>query len=429
MENESLVQLDPNKIQADNNIRFSLLKPNVDALKASILEQGRVNDPVEVEPLNGKKGQYKLTAGFIRHAAVTELNKEGAGLLLPAIVRIPADDKARLRRQLSENVDRKNLSPMDQAIAIQKLLAAEYTKAEIRNIFKRPGGRKGLAMQPASNAWLNMTLSFLELPKPVQDKIHDGRVGVAAAYELTKVAPDKRQAVLDKAEEIRQKELDREEAEEAKLAKQEERQAKQSEKATGNVKKIAEAEEKLKVAEDAKIAASALIDAKKAEVKAITGTPGFLDLSAEAKKAVGEKLGAAKADLRGAEKAFGQATKDLDKAQRTLTAVVEKQEAKAKEAKAAPKTATAKAPAAKKKEAIGPRQVKQAATETGAATKPQPLIAAEMRKAAVTLMGSKFKGAKAIGLAFTKCFDGEMSIGALVTAVEVATGERKTVKA
>ena len=210
---EGLQQLDPGVILADENSRFGLKRLRLDTLVQSSLEMGGVNTPVEVEPLDtpvdGK--QYRLTAGFYRHAAVSELNdKQAAGLTLPAIVKPIGDAGLRLRRQLAENMERENQSPMDKAIAIKKLVDLSVPKVEIRKIFSTPGGRKGLVLQPASNAFINMTLSFLDLPKAVQEKIHDGRVGVAAAYELTKVHPEKRAAVLERAEQERIKTIEAE---------------------------------------------------------------------------------------------------------------------------------------------------------------------------------------------------------------------------
>ena len=285
---EGLQQLDPSVILADSNSRFGLKPLRVESLKLSILQEGGVMTPVEVEPLEKPVDGhlYRLTAGFYRHAAVTELNeKDSAGLTLPAIVKPLGDETVRLKRQLAENMERENQSPMDKAVAIKRLVDAGVPRIEIRKIFSTPGGRKGLVVQIASNSFINMTLSFLDLPKAIQEKIHDGRVGVAAAYELTKVNPEKRAAVLERAEADRIKAIEAEEKDEQKFLDSE--------------KKAQEAREKeAKAAEDLKAAQAAIESAKK-------DSEELLKVAAEkyqaAKTAKGEEKAMADEALKAAE--------------------------------------------------------------------------------------------------------------------------------
>lgn len=424
---DQLLQLDPKNIEAAGNaVRFgtSPLRTQIDALKASIVAQGRVNDPVEVEP-TPVKGKFKLTVGFGRHFAVTELNKAGAGLLLPAIVRTPTDAKARLVRQLSENVDRQSLTLMDTATAIKALLDQGYSKPEVRALFPRAAGRKGktLELAPASNSWLNIMVSFLSLPAEIQALLHDGTLGMAAGYELTKSDPAKQKAVIEKALSNRQAELDREAAADEKLAKAEEKASKQTESTEAKAKKAADAEAALTVAEQAAIDADAAVETKRADLKKMgsMSQADFALLETAEKKAQGEKIAAAKADFQSALKLANDAKKARDKAQQALVKLTDKAETKPE---AAPKAKPAAAP----KKAIGAREVKVAAAEV-AAGKAAPATVADIRKAAMALGGSRFKGARAIGAAWLTFIDGKQSMGALVTAVEVSTGERKTAKA
>ena len=202
------IELDPSVILADDNTRYSLKDTRIHALAASIKATGGVMVPVEVEPLtpavNGQK--YRLTTGYYRHAAVSLLNKdEGAGLTLPAIIQ-DCGPYRRMKRQLAENMERENQSPMDQAIAIKKLLDAGVPKIEVRELFQHRG-HKG-KMQPASNSFINISLSFLDLPKDIQREIHSGTVGVADAYRLTKLTPDKQKEVIEEAKAQREKEVE-----------------------------------------------------------------------------------------------------------------------------------------------------------------------------------------------------------------------------
>lgn len=422
MSKQTILQLDPAAVLAEGNIRHSLIPARVEVMKASVVDLGGIQEPVHVEVIEGaKKGQpaYRLRKGFYRHAAVSALNGQGAGLTLPAIVVEPVDALTRLRLQIAENVDRTNLSPIDTAVAIKRLLLEGMDRADVRNIFKRSGGRKGNAVQPASNSFLNIHLSMLDLPKSIQDKIHDGRVGVAAAYELTKVSPDKREAILARAEEMRAKDLEREEKEDEKLAKAE---AKEGEAQS----KLAEAQTALDAAEAEKAAAVEQLTEAQTTLKELQSiTVAEMEAkSADEKKVLAESMLAAKANIKAAERRVSKAHKDAGNARNAvskLTRASEETETEAPKAKGAAGKPKAKA--------VGPKDVQKAAKEAGEGKKHVALNANEMRQAVAALAKSRFPKAKAVADALAQCFAGVTTPGAMVTAIEVATGERKVGKA
>src|ERR1017187_1803945 len=161
MENlERIRQIDPLLIQAlpENNIRFKLHKFTLDALMGSILETGGVEHPGtgSVLPQPGPDGKlYKIHTGNRRLAAVLLANREHkAGLLFPMIIVPAVDELHLLKEQIRENVVREQLNPMDEALAIDRLLNAGVPKVEVRAIFSKPGGRKGRAMTPVSNSYI-----------------------------------------------------------------------------------------------------------------------------------------------------------------------------------------------------------------------------------------------------------------------------------
>lgn len=414
MENEVVLQLDPSVILAEDNSRFNLKPLRVAQLAESIKESGGVNTPIEVTELEKPSGKvkYRLTAGFYRHAAVTKLNtEEKAGLTLPALVRTVADEKERLRRQLSENMDRENQSPMDKAVAIKRLQNAGYPKLEIRRIFSTPGGRKGLQLNPASNAFINMTLSFLALPKTIQEKIHDGRIGVASAYELTKVAPDKRQVILERAEAERLKEVEREEKDEERFLAGE---RKVSEAQT-------KAEEAAKAVDGARadiVNAGSLVEQRIQVLRDIQKTP-FLELDEAGKREVTEKLKAAEADVKGAQKTKKDSENKLSKLL---------QASKSADEQAADRQAKLDA-AKKKKKKVGktatPKDIKTAAKAEGEGPKLVALNASEMRQALKDIIkaSSPPPKVKAIAEALMKCFGGESTPRELGHDLGVITGE------
>ena len=415
---EGTLALDPGVILAEENSRYGLKRLRVESLMASILERGGVMQAVEVEPLpkpvDGK--HYRLTSGFYRHAAVSELNeKQGAGLTLPATIKPVPDPVERLKRQLAENMERENQSPMDKAVAIQRLVQASVPKIEIRKIFSTPGGRKGLANQPASNAFVNMTLSFLDLPKAIQEKIHDGRVGVAAAYELTKVSPDKRAAVLERAEEQRQKAIDAEEKEEERYLANEKAAAEAREKEAAAMKEAQAKAEALKAAEDL------LAEKRNAAAEAYRATTG---IKGEAKAKAEEAFKAAEADAKGAEAAVDKLTKEVSKANMLSEKAAQKAQEQAAKLEAA-RNAVRDNAGNKGKTAVGGGDVKKAAAAVeGSQT--VKLNASEMRRVVDELTAAgMYPKVREIAKAFKECFDGVLTDRQLYTKLATITGEKK----
>lgn len=423
MENTELLHLDPSEILAEGNSRYGLKKLRIEAMVASILAAGGIQTPVEVEPLHPPVDgmAYRLTAGFYRHAGAVAVNANGGNVLIPAIPFKPGTAVERLKRQLRENMDRENQSPMDKAVAISKLMEEGVSKLEIRKTFAMPGGRKGLSMQPASNAWVNMVLSFLDFPKNIQTKIHDGTLPVSAAYELTKVHKDKYEEVLEKAETARQKEIDVAEKDEEKFL--------------SSTKKAAEAEQKAeKAADELKAAESLAAEAEKTRL-------AKLDESAKALIAKGEK-GLSKEEKDKREAAYKKLESEAREAEKVSTAAdksLAKLSGKATSATADAKEKLAAARAAadlKKKGAAGAsagkstgKTIKQAAQDTPGAQKgtpkPTPMNATEMRSTVDTLSkpGSRAKVQK-IGEVLKACFAGEFPASQLGKKLGEVTGEK-----
>jgi hypothetical protein len=408
-----LYQLDPATILADDNTRFSLKQSRIESLAQSILDRAAVLEPVEVEPLaeasNGH--QYRLTTGFYRLAAVKHLNAtQAAGLTIPALVRVQPSPEQRLRTQLAENMERENQSPMDVATAIQKMLAAGFERMAVREMFSRPGGRKGNKTQPASNSFINIHLGMLDLPKAMQVKIHEGLVGVAAAYELTKVPAERRAEVLERAEAMRQRDLEREEKDEQRILDDE--------------KKAAERNKARKaLAAAAKTASDAATASNQAYEEIKDKTAQFYTASigkhpdAKAKKEAKSAFVKSEKARTVAEADAIKAQQEADAAQMKLTDYDTKQAARRQQLA----DARAKAPkgAAKKGEAVGPSDVKKAAKEAGATSTAVALNKQEIVKvvAALCLPGGVPKVIQ-IGTALGQCFAGEITEKQLYSALK-----------
>lgn len=325
-----ILHVPPSAILVDDNHRFGLKPSRLETLKESILNHGGVHTPLTVSELEEPQGEaiYRLDAGHYRHQAVTELNTDqGAGLLLPVIVEPAREALDRLKRQLSENLDRENLTPMDKAKAIKQLFELGASKQEVRKMFAAPGGRKGMKVQDASNSHINQYLSFLEFPKAIQNGIHEGRITVGGAYELTKKPKEQHEAILAEIENDRLKALKAEDDEEEKYLAAEKKIAEAREKQTALVKEI---ETLTQTKEEAAVAAQLkLEEAQKAYTASLTAK------DAEAKAKAVEAHKAAETDAKAAQKAAAQHEQKL----KSLEEKREKMETAAKEKEAKLKTA------------------------------------------------------------------------------------------
>ncbi|MDX1690565.1 MAG: ParB/RepB/Spo0J family partition protein [Acidimicrobiia bacterium] len=155
--------IDPNPHQPREHFDDEAL----DGLADSIREVG-VLQPVVVRPPD-EEGRHVLVAGERRWRA-----SRMAGLeRIPAILRDADDDPAGLTEALIENVQREDLSPLEEAAAYRQLMEDfGMTHEEI-------GERVGRSRSAISN-----TLRLLGLPAPIQALLEAGSLTAGAARAL-----------------------------------------------------------------------------------------------------------------------------------------------------------------------------------------------------------------------------------------------------
>ncbi|MCB0345015.1 MAG: ParB/RepB/Spo0J family partition protein, partial [Bdellovibrionales bacterium] len=140
----SEIDLDPDQPRRVFN------EESIEELSQSIKEYG-VLSPLIVQMTDG--GTYKLVAGERRYRAAKK-----AGLkVVPALVAARDSEDSTLAKQLTENLQREDLSPMERALAIGQLKES-YTWS-IRDIAKRLG---------ISKAMVQRSLEILSLPDDLQ---------------------------------------------------------------------------------------------------------------------------------------------------------------------------------------------------------------------------------------------------------------------
>lgn len=177
---EILVEL----IDVEDNVRVDV--GELDELKASIHELG-VIQPIKVTAQ--PSGRYRVVWGQRRVLACRELGR----LRIPAIVEPPSDvDVHGARRsieQLSENLQRKDLNPIEEAVALREVL--DTTKGLTQEALADKLGM--------SRPWVSNTLALLEAAPAVQEHVRAGRLTASHVKALRGLAPRTQAAIAKEA--------------------------------------------------------------------------------------------------------------------------------------------------------------------------------------------------------------------------------------
>lgn len=150
--------------------RLDLREDTLQELAESIRAQGVVQ-PVVVRPLDGER--YELIAGERRWRAA-----QLAGLrAVPAVIR-EVTDQAAIAMALIENIQRENLNPLEEAGALQRLIAE----------FGLTHQQAAEAVGRSRTAVTNL-LRLLELAEDVQQLVRDRKLDMGHARALLPLSP------------------------------------------------------------------------------------------------------------------------------------------------------------------------------------------------------------------------------------------------
>jgi ParB/RepB/Spo0J family partition protein len=163
-------------VPSPDNVRRNL--GELDELAASIKAVGIV-EPLIVERCDDdEEHDYHLVAGERRWTAAGMVGL----MLVPAIVRPPlVDVDRRVELMLIENLQRKDLEPLEEAEGYRRL--TEYGMTQV-TIAERVG---------CSQSHVSKRLQLLDLAPKVVDAVNAGKVSVSDALELGKLDDHKRQ--------------------------------------------------------------------------------------------------------------------------------------------------------------------------------------------------------------------------------------------
>lgn len=219
-ETQEVVSLSLDQLVLGENIRCELKPYKIEHLARQIQEAGRIHTALKVEPHDN--GTYMIREGYYRYAAALWLEEHGVSITLPCIIEPVTQSRLeRIKKQLSENRDRENLSPLEIGNTIHMMLEEGMPRAEILKHFSRPGGRgKTPTMEPLSETAYSYYTRYRELPAEAQQMLHHGTLGVTVANRfLDERDPKKRAQLLAYAEEKRQERIAEDEARDQHLEK------------------------------------------------------------------------------------------------------------------------------------------------------------------------------------------------------------------
>lgn len=124
---------------------------------ASIREHG-VLEPILVVPHPDNEQRYLIVAGERRWRAAGKAQLE----IIPAVVRLDMDEKARVEAQVSENLHRSDLAPCEEGIQLTRLITLGH---DVKSLAAAVGRSQG---------HVRKRLKLVELPRGAQKLIDSG---------------------------------------------------------------------------------------------------------------------------------------------------------------------------------------------------------------------------------------------------------------
>lgn len=159
----SIGNIIPNKDQPRKKFKEEQLKE-----LASSIEKNGVLQPILVRPVKNQSNMFEIIAGERRWRAANF-----AGITeIPAIIK-DLSDKETFEIGLIENLQRENLSPIEEATGYKKLMNTfDYTQEDIAKIINK------------SRSYIANVLRLLSLPEEVQDMVNNGDLSYSIARTL-----------------------------------------------------------------------------------------------------------------------------------------------------------------------------------------------------------------------------------------------------
>jgi ParB/RepB/Spo0J family partition protein len=154
---------------AGDNVRKQV--GDVTELAASIKAQGMIQPIVATMRSDDEGARFVVVAGHRRLAAAKKAGLEKVPVILRSL-----DEQGRLEAMLAENLEREDLTPLEEAAGYQRLIdECGLTQRQLAERVNRSQGH------------ISKRLVLLDLPEAVQAKVDSGGIPVGDAVELAKL--------------------------------------------------------------------------------------------------------------------------------------------------------------------------------------------------------------------------------------------------
>ena len=152
--------------------------PELAGLRDSIKEHGLLQ-PIVVRPL---EHGFEIVAGHRRFAACRSLRWR----FIPCKIREITDRQA-YEIQITENLQRKTMDPLEEAAAFQKYIV-DFGWGGVSELGRRIG---------RSEEYVSHRMQLLKLPEAVREKVASNDIGVSQAVELASADPSIKEELID----------------------------------------------------------------------------------------------------------------------------------------------------------------------------------------------------------------------------------------
>lgn len=172
----NLLDIPLSRIDLAPNVRSGVDDEEDEALSASLDETGMLQ-PVRVRPDPVSPGRYVLVVGSRRYAAASMAGVD----TIPALVdERPPDPVRDAIEQLTENIQRQDLNPMDIAVALRRIMSADPSLSAAA-VARRLGRPKG---------WAHRHLGLLRLAPEVQSQVRSGAIALSHVVPIVAAPRD-----------------------------------------------------------------------------------------------------------------------------------------------------------------------------------------------------------------------------------------------
>lgn len=177
-----LITIDAESITVDRGRNFSRYYAPDDKRTKELAKSIERNGQIQEVVVRPHDGGLELVVGYRRVAAIAMIPATRRPQVRARVETLTNKDAA--LRNIAENRDREDQSPIDVAYSLKSMIAMGVTRADIAETMRR------------TNAWITLRLSLLKLHEDIMAQVHNGQVSVSAGVELAKLPKAKQLVAL-----------------------------------------------------------------------------------------------------------------------------------------------------------------------------------------------------------------------------------------